>query len=161
MARKEHAREDFLADATAMVARIELRPTRAAEPVLAGFRPDGSLSLLFGEDPVYQFNSLGQLRRAFVGDRMYKADRQRLLAIERKTRGGRVQLASEQLPAAVAAEFTASLSDRLSELAAAIATGAVEVVASVPAEADVLARLSAWLAAHGGNIEIAASPHAR
>ncbi len=61
MARKPHPREDFITDATALDQRVELRLPDHAEPIAAGFRSDGSLSLLFGNDPVYQFNSLGQL----------------------------------------------------------------------------------------------------
>jgi hypothetical protein len=161
MARKPHPREDFIADATALVQRVELRRNDHAEPIAAGFRSDGSLSLLFGDDPVYQFNSLGQLRRAFANDRMYKADRGRLVVLARENRGGRVQLTQEALPPADAQQFLVAVAGRLTELAGQIAAGQVQVVAAVPSQADVVARLSDWLAARGGQIEIASSPHAR
>ena len=57
MAREEHARENLIAEATALVERVELLLAGLPEPVVAGFRPDGSASLFFADDPVYQFNS--------------------------------------------------------------------------------------------------------
>jgi hypothetical protein len=167
MARKPHPREDFLTDATALVQRVELWPAAAVEPVLAGFRADGSVSLMFGEDPVYQFNSLGQLRRAFVDGRIYKADAGRLVALTRDRQDGRIQMVAEVLPDAAARELIASLSARLADLAAQIKSGQIRVVAAVPAvttvpaDVDVVARLTAWLILHAGPIEVARTPHAR
>ena len=67
MARDESDREDLLREATALVERIELAPADAAddEHIVAGFRRDGALSIYFGADPVYHFNSAGELRRAY------------------------------------------------------------------------------------------------
>ena len=38
MARQEHARENLMAEATALVERVELLLTGVAEPIVAGFR---------------------------------------------------------------------------------------------------------------------------
>ena len=61
MAHDDGHREDLSAEATALVRRAEFvapaadRPNDES-PLVAGFRRDGSLSVYFGEDPVYQFN---------------------------------------------------------------------------------------------------------
>ena len=71
-------REDLLREATALVERIELVPHRdrqfdASEPIVVGFRADGALSIFFGDDPVYQFNAAGELRRAYCDGLLFKA----------------------------------------------------------------------------------------
>src|SRR5688572_18570527 len=65
MARQEQDREDILREATALVERVELLIPEFPEPIVAGFRRDGSASFFFGADPVLQFNAQGKLRRAF------------------------------------------------------------------------------------------------
>lgn len=107
MAREEHARENLIAEATALVERVELLVAGLPEPVVAGFRPNGSVSLFFADDPVYQFNSRGELRRAFVAGRLYKADNGRLVEMTRNRQAGRVELESRELSMAASMEFIA------------------------------------------------------
>ena len=85
MAREHHAREDLLHDAHALVPRILVRIAdgQASVDVLAGFRGE-SLSLYFGDDPAYHFNAAGELRRAFVAERLVKAERGRLVTLQRR-----------------------------------------------------------------------------
>jgi hypothetical protein len=90
MARQPEDREDLLAEATALVERAELRLPGDARTIVAGFRATGCGSLFFGADPVYQFNSARQLRRAFVGGELYKAERGQLVALTRASEGGRL-----------------------------------------------------------------------
>lgn len=73
MARQEHDREDLLAEAVALVERIELRVGDWPQSVTAGFRRDGSASFYLTADEVYQFNTARQLRRAFLAGRLIKA----------------------------------------------------------------------------------------
>jgi hypothetical protein len=161
MARQEQARENLIAEATALVERVELLLAGTPEPIVAGFRAEGSASLFFADDPVYQFNSQGHLRRAFSGGRLYKANAGRLVEMTRQRQANRVQLVGREVPAGEAAEFIAALRTRLNELAGKLASGQMQIVAQVPAQGDVVARLGAWLAARAGTIEIARSPHAR
>src|SRR5262245_38318908 len=72
MARQESDREDLLREATALVERAELKVAGEPEPVTVGFRRDGSLSVFFGSVAVYQFNTAGELRRAFADGLLYK-----------------------------------------------------------------------------------------
>jgi hypothetical protein len=161
MARQQHPRENIIAEATALVERVELRLAGVAEPVVAGFRRDRSLALFFGEDPVYQFNSRSQLRRAFVAGQLYKAQANHLFVLTRNEQAGRIQLVTEELPAAATSAFITAIHARLADLAAQLSTSRLDVVAQVPLEADVVARLRQWLAALPERIEIADSPHAR
>src|SRR5690349_25155229 len=85
MARTEHDREDLLREATALVERAELQIAGCDEPVVAGFRRNGAFSCyFFGGDPVYQFNTAGELRRAFVAGLLYKAEDGRLIVLHRE-----------------------------------------------------------------------------
>jgi hypothetical protein len=73
MARDETKREDLLAEATALVERIQI-VSQSAGTITAGFRANGALSLFFDEDPAYHFNSAGELRRAYCAGLLIKAD---------------------------------------------------------------------------------------
>src|SRR5690242_9938995 len=85
MTRSEHDREDLLREATALVERSELHIEGCDVPVVAGFRRNGSFSCyFFGGDPVYQFNTAGELRRAFVAGLLYKAEGAHLIVLHRE-----------------------------------------------------------------------------
>src|SRR5215212_742956 len=119
MARDESSREDLLREATALVERIELRPratdfsTAASklidQPIVAGFRRDGALSIFFGEDRVYQFNPAGELRRAYCNGKLLKATRGRLASLDRARTQHEVQLARHELSAIEEAEFLSQM----------------------------------------------------
>ncbi|MCA9269139.1 MAG: hypothetical protein KDA41_11745, partial [Planctomycetales bacterium] len=83
MAKQQHDREDLLREATALVVRAELQLNSDAHPVVAGFRQGGEASFYFGFDPVFQFNSERQLRRAFYDGRLIKAEQGALIALAR------------------------------------------------------------------------------
>jgi hypothetical protein len=169
MARDESSREDLLREATALVERIELRPratdlsTAASklidQPIVAGFRRDGALSIFFGEDPVYQFNAAGELRRAYCNGKLLKATRGRLAALERTRTEHEVQLVRHELSCAEEAEFLSRMEDRLRELSRSIHAEKCEIADHVPPDTDVLSRLKKWLATHD-KWQIAAQPNA-
>jgi hypothetical protein len=166
MARDESSREDLLREATALVERVELRITGSdtvscdsVDHIVVGFRANGSASFFFGEDPVYQFNSAGELRRAYVDGLLFKAARGRLVSIERKRQPNEVQLLSRHLTDTEQVEFADKMRGRLRELADSLRKGQFAVIGQVPAAADVLSRVRNWLAAHDG-MPIAATPGA-
>jgi len=161
MARQEHAREDLIAEATALVERVEFLLAGVTEPIVAGFRPEGSASLFFGDDPVYQFNARGHLRRAYVGGRIYKAAAGRLIEMTRDRQANRVTLVGRELPPAESAEFIDALRARLDDLASKLESGQAQVLAQVPPDGGVAVRVGRWLNAQSGPIEIASTPHAR
>src|SRR5512134_1308657 len=108
MARQESEREDLLREATALVERAELQLPSFAEPIVVGFRSGGAASFFFGSDPVYQFNSTGQLRRAFVAGKLLKAERGRLVALARERTAEEVALVRTGLDPAEQAELLSS-----------------------------------------------------
>ncbi len=142
MARDESSREDLLREATALVERIEF-VLRTPEPqqIVAGFRRDGALTIFFGEDPVYQFNAAGELRRAYREGKLLKAASGRLAALERVRTQNEVQLVRHEMSGEEATAFLNQMNDRLRRLADIIDANLVEVVGQVPPEVDVLSRL--------------------
>jgi hypothetical protein len=158
MAREIHEREDLLRDAVALVPRIRLRVTINGKPceVFAGFRGE-SLSLYFGGDPVYQFNAAGELRRAFVDDRLVKAERRRLVFMKRQQRANETALERQPHDAVTEQSLLAGLQHGLNQLRAAIANGQYVVVGEAPENGEALPRLGAWLDAYA-DVKIAASP---
>lgn len=162
MARQESDREDLLREATALVERIELAPPESseAEHIVAGFRREGALSLYFGGDPVYHFNPAGELRRAYIGGWLYKAQDGRLVSLDRVRTEEEVQLVSRQLSGDQQRSILDVMTHRLSELARQIEKGELTIVGQVPEDADVLGRVARWLKSHD-QITVAALPNAR
>lgn len=149
MAREIHEREDLLRDAKALTPRALLRVEFAGAPVevFAGFRGE-SLSLYFGDDPVLHFNARGELRRAFIADRLLKAERGRLASLERRRSAAEVVLAREELDAARQDRLLTDVARQLGELRSAMADGRWRLVGQVPEGGDAVARLRSWLDEH-------------
>jgi hypothetical protein len=160
MAREESEREDLLREATALVERIELAAAGAEdrEHIFAGFRADGALSIYFGADPAYHFNSDGELRRAFCDGWLIKAEAGRLVAMERRRQEQEVQLVRHELADDAQAAFLASMSRRLHDFEQRLRSSALAIVGRVPADADVLGRLLTSFA-QNRIVKIAKSPH--
>jgi hypothetical protein len=169
MARNESDREDLLREATALVERIEL-VTRsvdsaaslnasASEPIVAGFRADGALSVFFGANPVYQFNAAGELRRAYLDGLLFKAVNRRLVSLRRERNEREVQLVRHDLSDAEQQVFLAAMSSRLNELSALIHSNEMQVTGQVPEDVDVLTKVRAKLDEHA-EWRIAARPNA-
>lgn len=153
MARVETDREDLLREATALVDRVELVPADGAphsEPIVIGFRANGALSIFFGAEPVYQFNAAGELRRAYCDGLLYKAERGRLVSLERQRMPQQVQLVRRELTESDEREFISRMQHGLRQLAGALDAGQYRVTGQVPANGDVPSRVRSWLAQHDG-----------
>jgi hypothetical protein len=169
MARDESNREDLIHEATALVERIELAPRATASAVsrniapdaliVAGFRADGALSIFFGQDPVYQFNAAGELRRAYGGGLLFKAMHRRLISLDRVRSANEVQLVRHELTDAEHIAFLTKMIGYMRELSELLAANDYEVRGQAPPEADVLGRVREWLANHQ-EWPIAARPNA-
>lgn len=178
MARDESDREDLLREATGLVERIELLP-RAAMPhaigiagaadslaaregptgnIVVGFRAGGAASVYFGADPVYHFNTAGELRRAYCDGLLFKAERGQLVAMRRVRLPLEVQLQRHALSPNELTAFIDLMQQRLRKLAADLGAGNVQIVGQVPLTADILGRVQAWLAEHAA-ARIAARPN--
>ena len=145
MARQETQREDLIRDAIALVDRIEF-VSDSQPSIVVGFRRDGSVSFYFGEEPVYQFNTARELRRAHL-DGILKAEGGSLVRLHRRRGDREVQLVRETLDVAVQQEFVNSARTRLVALSNQIENGQLRAGRQVSADnRDVLARVRDWLA---------------
>src|SRR5437867_2823926 len=122
MSRRESDREDLLRQATALVERAELSILGYSEPIIIGVRRDGSASFYFGADPVYQFNTAGELRRAYIDGVLYKAERGRLVSLTRQRVEDAVVLLRAELYAHESGALLDALQDRLLRLRQCLAT---------------------------------------
>ncbi|HKD37350.1 MAG TPA: hypothetical protein VKB78_11135 [Pirellulales bacterium] len=160
MARQEHDREDLLAEATALVDRVELQIDGNDETIIVGLRPNGAAAIYFGEDFAYQFNADRQLRRAFLDDRLYKADGGRLAALRRERTPGEVQLLRHDLSSAETAAFLERMSNLIGNLRNELLSGRTRILRQVSATGDAVAQISQWIRLLPEQIEIAKSPRA-
>jgi hypothetical protein len=161
MARDESEREDLLREATALVERIELAPTGdltdEGARVVAGYRRDGAMSIYFGSEPAYHFNSAGELRRAYCDGLLVKAEGGRLVSMERRRLEQEVQLMRHELTDAEQAAFVDNMSARLQAFKRQCGSNQFAAIGQVPPAANVLLRVLAFLAEHQ-EIAIAKSP---
>jgi hypothetical protein len=161
MSRRESDREDLLREATALIERAEITVPGFDEPIVVGFRRDGSLSVFFGPDPVYQFNAAGGLRRAFTSGVLYKAERGCLVSLRRERGDAEVALVRTELNAEETADFLKAAHTRLTDLAAALDRRSFSITGQVPTDANVVSRVQEWLTALPPNIPIAQAARLR
>lgn len=159
MARQEHDREDLLREATALVERAELQIPSWNESIVAGFRRDGSFSVYFGGDPVYQFNSAGELRRAFVDGLMYKAEQGQLASLRREQEAGHTTLIRQQLSGDEQTALLTSAQHALEELRMALQQHRFAVVGQIPTESNVAQHILRWLVQLPVSLPIASRPN--
>jgi hypothetical protein len=151
-------REDLLTDATAFETRVELSLAMDEPPVVVGLRAGGQASFFFGDEPVYQFNSRGELRRAFDRGLLIKADRGQLVGMNRQRTHGEVVLRSLAWDGERSAEFLVEAQRNLDRLEALLRERKVRILRQVPADADVVGRLVSSLSRLPRPLRVAASP---
>ena len=121
MARHEADREDLIRDATGLRNRIEWVVPGEPEPVVTGLKSNGHLSLYFGQDPVYQFDSAGRLRRAYAGAFLYRTEGATLARIHRERSAGETTLQRRDLSVDELTDFLAAMTTRVRRLRASLA----------------------------------------
>lgn len=130
--RLEVDREDLMREATALRRRAEFRVPDEPEPVVAGYRSDGSLSIYFGPDPCFHFNPQGRLRRAFARGELYRTQGETLARLNRVRSGESVELHRHDLLPHELDHFLKNVRDRLQQLLAALEAGAAECLQEIP-----------------------------
>ena len=157
MARMTQDREDLLREATALVPRVMLRMTILGQPceVFAGFRGE-SLSLYYGASPVYHFNQAAELRRAYLDDRLVKAEKGRLVGAVRKRTATEVALVSAYFSPDEVEQLTAELTMRLGQVRGNLEQRTFDLIGQEPPDAPAVDRLQAWLVGWPG-LSIAAT----
>ena len=154
-------REDLLAEATALVERAELIIAGFDQPIVIGFRRDGCASVFFGAETAYHFNTQQQLRRAYLGGLLYKAERGQLASLQRRRTIDEVQLLRDDLSDVESTRLLQELQGRLLQLVRSLEAGEFEVTRQIPSDRDVVSRIRAWLTEIcRTEIQIAASPRA-
>lgn len=145
MARTESHREDLMREATALRIRGEFRVPRWDDPVIAGCRDNGCWSIYFGPDPCYHFNERGELRRAFVNDRLYRTQGGTLAELQRVRSDDATYLMRQDLEATRLEAFLNDMRQRLHVLLAALQDGTADCMQTVPEDTDVTGALTRFL----------------
>jgi hypothetical protein len=133
--------EDRMQDAVALVERIELRGRAITPTIEAGFRSDGRLSLFFGDDPYYQFDPEGRLRRAFVDGQIFLTTGSGLKSLTRGRGTKATILVRHDLASTEAEQFLRTMLDHVGRLRQAIASGDLHTERQVPAKGPIVQRL--------------------
>jgi hypothetical protein len=133
--------EDPMRDAVALTERVELRGTANGDTIVAGFRGDGRLLVYFGEDPYYQFDAQGRLRRALVDGRLFRTQGTGMVSLTRATRSDATVLLRHDLDPDELAQFLRAMLTQVGALREGLATGAWKIVRQVPADVPIVERL--------------------
>ena len=84
MAQHEDDREDLMREAVALPDRVELSVNGFESLITIGFRSNSAMSIFIGQDPVYQFDPEGRLRRVFVDGLLYRSQHTTLAMLKRE-----------------------------------------------------------------------------
>lgn len=124
MPRQEHDKEDLITDAVALINRVEYSVysdgLTSPQIVTAGFRSDHCLSVYFDQDPFYQFDLSGLLRRSYADGLLFRSQGDTLAKIKRQRSDGQVTLLRTDLTSTELQDFRASMQLRLQLLKNAI-----------------------------------------
>lgn len=125
MARQESDREDLIREATALKNRIEWRVPGRQELAVAGLKSDDSLSVYFGQDPVYHFSPVGQLRRSYCDGYLYRSHGTTLAKLTRERTSEATSLSRVDLSAQELDCFLSLMRQRIALLRDSIQSGTV------------------------------------
>ena len=160
MAREPSDREDLLRDAVGIPHRVEFRIDQDEPSIVIGFRPNGAVSIYWGQDEHFQFNAAGQLRRAYWQEQLVKAERGRLVTMRREYQAERTVLLSRQMDQHETTHLFERLRVVIQQLTQAIANCQVEIVGVVSQDdRDVLSDADQWLKKMAGAMTIANRPN--
>lgn len=153
MAKQTEDREDLLRDGTAMSVRGRLLID--GTEVVIGFRSRGQLSLYWDQDPVFQFDEAGRLRRAFLDSNRLKVEKGRLVRIKKADEhdgpsASRLRLIVESLSEIEQSVILQSLSECLQQIdealdPLALARREQELQTVGASEADFALRVRNWI----------------
>ncbi|MCA9214628.1 MAG: hypothetical protein KDB27_16260 [Planctomycetales bacterium] len=160
MAREESYREDLIREATGLVDRVEYEVESTEEPVVVGFRRDGSISFFFGQDRVYQFNRHNELRRGYLNGKLLKAENGTLVFLTRERTETQVQLLRHELTEREQQTIIDEAKQNIAKLKTAIEDGTAcesRSVSQDDADEPARERVLRWLQSWSGVIAVAAS----
>lgn len=130
-------------EATALHRRASFQLEDFSQPVIVGFKRTGALSVYFDQDPVFQFDTEGRLRRAYRGGLLYRTQGNTLAELRRERTVEQTTLVRRDLAADEVAEFLARMDHHLKRLATTVElAGPLEVV---PTGADLTREICAGI----------------
>ncbi len=141
-----------MVDATALVARAEFRRELNAEHktawqmVTVGFRKDGSFSVYFEQDPFYQFDVNGLLRRSFDRGLLFRTQSTTLAELRRDRTSDRTTLSRIDLSPNVLEDFRRRMRTHLEELQSGFEAGTLKMLRCVSQDNDMQNRAPCFLA---------------
>ena len=143
--RHESDREDIMREATAMRRRASFAIDGLPSPVVAGFRSNDFFSIFFDQNPVYQFNNTGQLRRAYRDGLLYRTQGTTLAQLNRVRTPERTELQRTDLTPEQLDEFLSEMAKFLGKVRSAFTENGAELIEQVPQETDIIPDLLAAL----------------
>ncbi len=147
MSRQESDREDLMQEATGLHRRVEWQVSFTPDPVVAGFKKNGAFSVYFGAEPVYQFDSQGRLRRAFVEGFLFRTQGNTLARLQKNRVSNESQLVRHDLDDSELATFRVQACSWLRQLMQALDLGQISRLRQIPEGDDVILDLSIALRA--------------
>lgn len=132
MARHESDREDLIREAVALTTRAEILFDGYEEPVTIGFRSNNAMSIFVGQDPVYQFDPGGALRRAYVGGFLFRSQHETLARMHRVRAETETILSRTDLTADEMSEFQRAMRSCVQRLLSSVKEERFQVLRSVP-----------------------------
>lgn len=145
MARREADREDIMREAIALRRRVSLAIPGSAEPVVCGVRADGRWSFYLDPDRVYQFDNELRLRRAYVAGFLYRTQGTTLARMHRERSDTETVLVRKDLNCQELLEFLQDARLSLQDHLCALNSESVQVIETIPRDADVQSELSSTL----------------
>jgi len=145
MARHEEEREDLLAEAVALVRRVELICPTIDETVVFGFRANGAACMYVGSEPVFQFNTRHELRRLFADGAMLKAHDGRLVRLRRERTADETLLLARELTDKEMVELVGEAVRYCDLLQESLNAGSCRVGRQVPTDGDLRLAIVEWL----------------
>ena len=146
LARQESDKEDLIRDATALVERAEIRCEQWSKVITIGFFRDGRCTVYFDQDPFYQFDAGGLLRRAFEDGLLYRSQGATLARLQRRRTADRaaskapVVLDKADLSVSQLQSFRKRMIRRVDRLCSAIAGQQYRILRAVTPNGDIPAR---------------------
>jgi hypothetical protein len=153
MARNEADREDLIREAVALTERVELCVPGFEDLITIGFRSNRAMSIFFGQDPVYQFDPSGRLRRAFVQGFLFRSQHSGLARLKRVRKESEVQLLRYDLSPEECSAFLNAMKETLQRVLLPLQEKAVRVERCVPETADLLPGIQSAIVAIMNNEE--------
>jgi hypothetical protein len=151
MARHEADREDLMSEAVSLVRRAEFVTPGEVELVVAGFKASGDMSIYFGADPVFHFDALGRMRRAWCQGLLYRTQGTTLARLARQRSKTATRLVRHDLSPDELHPFLAMSGERLRAFRRDVSEGRATMTRQVPDDGtaflpEILARIDAVLA---------------